>query len=109
MLPQRHRLTVPIGKNARSYTTPLFVLKVRESDSPMSRFGFVVSRRTAKSAVVRNRTKRLFRAAIERSLSHILPGYDMLFIIRAVPEASETIATLIEQTLRKQHVWQNEA
>lgn len=108
MLPKQHRLTIPIGRNTRSYTTPLFILKIRENNTSWSRFGFVVSKRVAKSAVVRNRTKRLFRSLIEQNLSHLLSGYDMLFIIRGIPESSDQIAPSLIQALKKYNLWQND-
>lgn len=47
----------------------------------LSRFGFIISKKVARRAVLRNRTKRLYRSVIEELLQKIVAGYDMLFII----------------------------
>ncbi len=61
---------------------PFFVLKVAYNNYNYSRYGFVVSKKIDKRAVVRNRLKRSIRSCIEQSITQIKPGYDMLFILR---------------------------
>lgn len=76
-LPATHRLV-----SARTHSTPLFLVKASPNGLPYSRFGFVITKRTAKSAVARNRTKRMIRARVEALFERITPGQDVLFILR---------------------------
>lgn len=46
-----------------------------------NRFGFVISKKVDKRAVVRNRSKRLLRSCIEEVVGRLVGKYDMLFII----------------------------
>ena len=47
-----------------------------------SRFGFVVSIKVSKKAVVRNRVKRIMRHAIHENLEKIKSGLDIVFFTR---------------------------
>jgi ribonuclease P protein component len=107
MLHKQHRLTTTISSGALFAKTPFFILKFRENGNEYSRFGFVVSKRVAKSAVVRNRTRRLARAIIEQSLGEIRKGYDMLFILTKPLEGSDEIRKTILETLKAKKLWQN--
>lgn len=73
-----------------SINSPFFTLKTVKSNRVHNRYGFVISKKIDKRAVVRNRIKRVFRTCIERSLKDIKPGFDMLFIIKksisSIPE-----------------------
>lgn len=71
-------------KNAytQSFTHPLFSLRVRKNNIPHNRFGFIVSKRIDKRAVVRNRIKRIFRSCIEDICDKMPVGYDMLFVLK---------------------------
>lgn len=83
MLQRQFRL--PFGEKKPplySYKTPYFIVKVFSSSLQSPRFGFVVSKKTAKNAVSRNRVKRQVRAVIEEHLSQIKSGYDILFIVQ---------------------------
>ncbi len=62
--------------------TDTFVLKGRRNNLSLNRFGFIVSKRIDKRAVVRNRTHRAYRQCVE-NIQPISPGgYDMLFVAR---------------------------
>lgn len=52
-----------------------------------SRFGISISRKVSKHAVVRNRIKRQLQAIIQRNLSRIGPGWQVVIIVR--PSAVE--------------------
>jgi ribonuclease P protein component len=107
MLQKKHRLTTSIGRSTTVVTTPFFVLKCRENNNAYSRFGFVISKKVAKSAVDRNRTKRVIRSAIEQSLENIKGGYDMLFIITKTFDESEDPRKAVIDILQKKNIWQN--
>lgn len=92
MLPKSYRLTkekdfTAVYKKAKSVFTTSLVLKyVRRRDSKKnenSRFGFVVSKKTAKKAAVRNKIKRRLRAIIEKKIEELPVGYDFILIVRA--------------------------
>lgn len=100
MLSKRHRL--PIVKNAHythSVHAPLFTLRFTKNNLPESRFGFIVSKRVDKRAVVRNNIKRLFRQSIQGLLPTIAPGYDILFVIKS--SAKDKEFSVIEEQVRK--------
>ena len=59
---------------------PLLVLRAAPNGLPYARFGFIVSRRVALRAVVRNRTRRRMREIARRTPVHT--GWDLLFIAR---------------------------
>jgi ribonuclease P protein component len=64
---------------------PAFVLQaLRRGDDDPPRFGFTVSKRTAKSAVVRNRIRRRLREAVRLlARDNAATGYDYVVIGRA--------------------------
>ena len=69
-----------LRKSGLSRAHPLVVLRAAPNALPYVRFGFVVSKRVSKLAVVRNRIRRRMREIVRR-----LPlgeGWDMLIIAR---------------------------
>ena len=78
---RREFLATATGRKA---ARPAFVLQARRrgDDGPPC-FGFTISRRTAKSAVERNRIRRRLREAVRRvAETHAEPGYDYVLIGR---------------------------
>ncbi|MGK7933519.1 MAG: ribonuclease P protein component [Microcystaceae cyanobacterium] len=57
-------------------------LKSPESAPLASRFGITISRKVSKKAVIRNRLKRQIRSAIRTLLPQILPGWQVVIIVR---------------------------
>lgn len=76
-LPARIRLNHP-----KTVVSDIVLLKVSANNLSHNRFGFTISKKTAKSAVDRNRTKRLVRSCVEDVFIRLTPGFDYLFIIR---------------------------
>lgn len=76
-LPARTRFASP-----SLLSSPLFTIKIGENRLPYSRFGFIISKKTAKTAVARNRSKRLLRSYIEDVRERIVAGKDFLFILK---------------------------
>jgi ribonuclease P protein component len=70
-----------IRREGRSWVHPLLVLCALPNGRPYSRFGISVSRWVGK-AVVRNRTKRRLREAIRALWRDVVPGWDMVFVVR---------------------------
>ncbi len=103
MLKRKYRLPVR-AKVSRpsSHRSPTFLLKIYKNNLPFSRFGFVISKKVDKRAVVRNRTKRVMRSCIEEMLLKIENGYDMLFILQknAVGQKREIFYSEIEKLFK---------
>ena len=51
-------------------------------DNEPSHFGFIISTKISKKAVVRNRIKRIMSEVIRKNLDKIKSGYDVLFLIK---------------------------
>lgn len=83
------------------FSAPLFILKVKENNLGLNRFGIVVSKKIDKRSVVRNRIKRLLREILVNLNSKITPGHDMLFIVRKgiSDSAKNQAGTLIKRVL----------
>ncbi|MFP3974716.1 MAG: ribonuclease P protein component [Dehalococcoidia bacterium] len=64
----------------KSWANGLMVIRAMPNGLSFSRFGFVISKRTHKKAVVRNRVKRRMREVVR--LNSIEPGWDVVFIAR---------------------------
>ena len=88
MLPKDFRLTDDydfrrVRRVGRIYQSPFFKLVVAPAKRRDTlRFGFVISKRVAKSAVQRNRATRLLREAIHQRLPQLNRGFDTVFIAR---------------------------
>ena len=97
-LPVRAKLTRPSSHKSRT-----FWLKIYKNNLPFSRFGFVISKKIDKRAVVRNRTKRVLRSCIEELRQKIENGYDMLFILQknAVGQKREAFYSEIEKLFKE--------
>ena len=73
-----------IFKNGKAKTGGFIFLKFLKNDLNVSRFGFIVSLKIAKKAVVRNKIKRRLRQVIRNNINEIKPGFDI--VITAKPE-----------------------
>lgn len=67
----------------------------RKDDDP-SRFGFIISTKISKLAVVRNKIKRIMSEVIRKNLKKIKNGYDVLFLIKT------SIVKIEKETLEKE-------
>lgn len=57
-------------------------------DGENSRFGFVISTKISKKAVIRNKIKRIMSETIRLTLNRLKNGFDVLFLIK--PSAVRT-------------------
>jgi len=109
MLPKENRLTDDydfrrVKRLGKSYHCPLFKLSVaRKKVLGPSRFGFVISKKIDKRAVVRNRIKRLLRQVVRERLEKIPNGFDVVFVVRPsiVGKIYEEINTEFNKVLSK--------
>ncbi|HOK00650.1 MAG TPA: ribonuclease P protein component [Candidatus Paceibacterota bacterium] len=86
MLPLNNRLKKKkdfeeVFKNGKSYKENSLQLKFLENNLKTSRFGFVVSKKFSKKAVVRNKIKRRLREIIRKNLIYIKKGFDCVIIV----------------------------
>ena len=85
MLPKINRLPgykIPLVLASRkAFHSPLFTLKVKSSNTKESQVGFIVSKKTAKKAVDRNRIKRLTRESFRKHQTQ-LRGLDVVVLVR---------------------------
>lgn len=97
-LPARIRLSA-----AHSFRTPHFTLKVAPNEFSRNRFGFVISKKAAKLAVDRNRTKRKIRSCVEKQLPFLSQGFDFLFLIHTVLDEKDrqTMCDEVQTVLKK--------
>lgn len=51
-------------------------------DDEESRFGFIISTKISKKAVVRNKIKRIMSEVIRKNLDKLKKGYDVVFLIK---------------------------
>lgn len=70
----------------------------REDNDP-SKFGFVISTKISKRAVVRNRIKRIFSEYIRLNLGKIKKGKDVIFLIK--PSIIKVDRELIEKEINE--------
>lgn len=102
MLAQVYRLTTDedfarVAKEGLKLSFPFFSLGAfKRKDNETPRFGFVVSTKVSKKAVVRNKVKRALREAIRQNLSYLKGGYDIVFWVKSKAERAYTDQLMAE-------------
>jgi len=86
MLPKQNRLKnkkdfETLFKNGKGCKGDFIYIKFSENNSENSRFGFIVSTKFSKKAVLRNKIKRLLREVIKAKIKDIKKGIDVAIII----------------------------
>jgi len=102
MLGKKFRLPIQLwmkNKNKKIITKKgnFFIIKTRSNDLNFSRFGIIISLKTAKRATQRNRLKRTIFDFIRLNNFHLRPGKDFLIIVS--PVANKLVKTEIEKEL----------
>jgi len=69
-----------IFKRGKSFGSKILFLKIKDNKLNYNRFGFIVSQKVAKKAVVRNKIKRRLREIIRKENEKIKPGWDIVLI-----------------------------
>ena len=87
-----------VFKQGDGFKQGLLSLKVVKNNLDTSRFGFVISKKFSKKAVIRNRTKRRLSEIIKAKLLEIKKGIDVIIIV--IPGAENEFQEL-EHTLSK--------
>ena len=108
MLPQANRLRNTkdiemVFKKGRGVKEGFLFLKFLENNLKVSRFAFIVSRKTARKAVQRNKIKRTLRDIIHKNLLQINIGFDFVIIAQgvAVSASFEEIREAVVKLLKK--------
>jgi ribonuclease P protein component len=108
MLPKINRIKKKndfgiIFKKGASLRNNLFILKFLKNGLEQNRFGFVVSQKVSKKAVIRNRIRRRLTEAVKAKKEKIKNGMDLVFIALPGIEKKEFsgIKEALDQTLVK--------
>lgn len=85
MLKKQNRLS-KINKNKKSsfFASETFTIRVSGNNEKQTRFGIVVSKKTSKKAVLRNKTKRIIREIIKKHLETIEKGKDIIIVSKKI-------------------------
>jgi ribonuclease P protein component len=108
MLPIKHRLkkredfAVVFSKGTFSSFNGISI-KYAGNSMESSRIGFPVGKNYSKKAVIRNRTRRILRAAFNELLQELRPGFDIIVIIKPAYQEIlfEKIVTELKKVLSK--------
>ena len=85
--------------HGKTCVSPLLVSYVRKNRTGVTRVGITVSKKVGK-AVLRNRSRRVIRAAYAELMGEVLPGYDIVFVARGRTPHVKTPA--VSAVMRKQ-------
>lgn len=103
MLPKINRLKKEkdfkdVFDKGRGFKQDLLYLKIKNNDLKFSRFGFVISKKVSKKAVVRNKIKRRLREILKAKLPTIKKKIDGIIIVN--PGIDNSFVDL-EETINK--------
>ena len=90
-----------VFKRGRFYQKDFLSMKVLSGESDVSRFGFIVSKKISKKAVVRNKIKRRLRESVRLKLKNglIRNGFDAVILTR--PEIVDKNFVEIDEVINK--------
>lgn len=99
-----------VRKLGRSFPHPLLVLVAYANPEGSVRVGIIAGRAVG-TAVVRNRAKRQLRAAVDRLMPSIKPGWDLIFIARSPikDSAFDEILVGMQAVLQRARLLQQES
>lgn len=101
MLPLRNRLkkredfAIVFSKGAYAAGSGLGI-KYLPNDSDSSRIGFPIGKKYSKKSVVRNRSRRVLRAASANLILEMKPGFDVIVLINPIYQNIEFEKTAAE-------------
>ena len=87
-----------VYSRGKSYVAPQLVLYVFKNRLGYTRVGLTATKKIGK-AVVRNRARRVMRAAIAASMPYNVGSYDLVFVARGVTPRLKS--TKLEKTVRR--------
>jgi len=85
MLPKENRLKKKkdfekLFKEGKSFKEKFLILRINKNDLDNNRFGFIVSKKISKKAVVRNKIKRQLREIVRKDINNYQKGFDVAII-----------------------------
>ena len=92
-----------VMQGKQRFGTKVLYMKARPNKRDASRMGIMISKKVAKSAVARNRMRRVIREEIGEHLKDMRRGCDMVFVALpgleklSAPEIREMVAKLIKE------------
>lgn len=109
MLPKINRLKntkeiEDVFRRGKGLKEGFLFLKFLGNNLEISRFAFIVSRKTAKKSVQRNKIKRNLRAAIQGKMRQIKKGLDLVLVAQngtenaGSQETREAVETLLQKS-----------
>lgn len=108
MLPRINRLQKKrdferVFKEGKGFREDFLFLKLVKNNLKFSRFGFVVSGKVSKKAVLRNKIKRKLREAVRIKLVKIKKGFDGLLVVLTEKEIKKfpEIERIIDRLFKK--------
>lgn len=108
MLSKKNRLPLRselqrIKKEGEIFHFSFFSLLIAKNGDGLNRFGFIVSKKIHKKAVIRNRIKRLLREATQSQLAKMKPGFDVVFLIKRkiLWQDFPVVSQAVEQALKE--------
>lgn len=87
MLKKENRLTEKnefnnVFKRSKTSSGRFVFLKALENGLSVNRFGFIVSSKISKRAVIRNKIKRRLREIIHKNIIDMKKGFDVVILVR---------------------------
>lgn len=108
MLPKKNRLRKKKDfeeglRNGKGFKEDFLILKTKKNKLKEIRFGFIVSQKVSKKAVVRNKIKRRFREVAKEMTKRIIENTDIILIALPGTETKDfqEIKKVIEKLLKK--------
>lgn len=114
MLPKQHRLSKKADVNlttakGRSFFSQNFIIKfLSKSEIKLPLMTVIVSNKVSKSAVVRNRLKRIIRQYLQEIIINTKPGFYVIIVKKsAVLITADELRLEILTSLKKSKIYQN--
>jgi len=109
MLAAENRLTkereiVAVLKGGKTFFSDNFILKTQEKKQKVSRGTFIISKKVAKKAVLRNKLKRRLREIIRKKIANFTKNIDFIIIVKKTTDPAlsfKVITTEIDNLLKK--------
>jgi len=114
MLFKKNRLTAAfqikrVLKEGRKIKGEFLTLFFKENlRNEFVRIAIVISQKTCKKAVIRNRLKRYIRADLQNLIFKINPKYDIVILINKIPETHQQITTDLENIFLEANIYKDD-
>ncbi len=105
-LPKNNRLKKKrdfeaVFKTGKAVNGTFLFAKFKKSPSNVSRFGFVVSSKVAKKAVVRNRIRRALTATVQSGLLPRRQAYDTVVVVTRKADSPDLLRKDLAEVIKR--------